>query len=164
MATNYTNLDELRSQKRLLKEEIGGLEDLLTFKSKKDSLSVMTNGLTDKFLKETEDEDGEKSLALDTQNIMREISAGMKETASKRTVMGLANDSVQSGLLETTLKMGAVALVGNFAKKSVMNKNWKRKALGLALIYVAPYALRFLRKKLDEYQRNKTASSLEKLI
>ena len=29
-------------------------------KSKKDSLSVMTNGLTDKFLKETEDEDGEK--------------------------------------------------------------------------------------------------------
>ena len=53
MATNYTNPDELRSQKRLLKEEIGGLEDLLTFKSKKDSLSVMTNGLTDKFLKET---------------------------------------------------------------------------------------------------------------
>ncbi|KFC20508.1 hypothetical protein [Chryseobacterium sp. FH1] len=164
MATNYTNLDELRSQKRLLKQEIGELEDILTFKSKKDSLSVMTNGLTDKFLKETEDEDGEKSLALDTQNIMREISFGLKETASKRNVMSLANDTVQSGLLETTLKMGTVALVGNFAKKSVMNKSWKRKLVGLALIYVAPYALRFLRKKLDEYQRNKTASSLEKLI
>lgn len=164
MATNYTNLDELRSQKRLLKQEIGELEDILTFKSKKDSLSVMTNGLTDKFLKETENEDGEKSLALDTQNIMREISVGMKETASKRNVMNLANDSVQSGLLETTLKMGTVALVSNFAKKSVMNKSWKRKIVGLALIYVAPYALRFLRKKLDEYQRNKTASSLEKLI
>ena len=164
MATNYTNLDELRSQKRLLKQEIGDLEDILTFKSKKDSLSAMTNGLTDKFLKETEDEDGEKSLALDTQNIMREISFGLKETASKRNVMGLANDTVQSGLLETTLKMGTVALVGNFAKKSVMNKSWKRKLVGLALIYVAPYALRFLRKKLDEYQRNKTASSLEKLI
>jgi len=164
MATNYTNLDELRSQKRLLKQEIGDLEDILTFKSKKDSLSVMTNGLTDKFLKETENEDGEKSLALDTQKIMREISVGMKETASKRNVMNLANDSVQSGLLETTLKMGTVALVSNFAKKSVMNKSWKRKLVGLALIYVAPYALRFLRKKLDEYQRNKTASSLEKLI
>lgn len=148
MATNYTNLDELRSQKRLLKQEIGDLEDILTFKSKKDSLSVMTNGLTDKFLKETENEDGEKSLALDTQKIMREISVGMKETASKRNVMNLANDSVQSGLLETTLKMGTVALVSNFAKKSVMNKSWKRKLVGLALIYVAPYALRFLRKKI----------------
>lgn len=164
MATNYTNLDELRSQKRLLKSEIEGLENILTFKSKKESLSVMTNGLTDKFLKETEDEEGEKSLALDTQNIMREISVGMKEASSKKNVMSLASDTVSSGLLETTIKMGTVALVGNFAKKSVMNKNWKRKLVGLALIYVAPYALRFFRKKLDEYQRNKTASSLEKLI
>lgn len=164
MATKYTNLDELRSEKRLLKQEIVELEDLLTFKSKKDSLSVMTNGLTDKFLKETVDEEGEKSLSLDTQNIMREISSGLKETASKKNVLNLANDSVKSGLLETTIKMGTVALVSNFAKKSVMNKNWKRKAVGLALVYLAPYALRFIRKKLDEYQKNKTASSLEKLI
>lgn len=164
MATDYTNLDELRSKKRLLKQEIVDMEDILTFKSKKDSLSVMTNGLTDKFIKETTDEDGEKSLALDTQNIMREISLVMKEKTSKKNVMGLANDSVQSGLLETTLKLGAVALVSNYAKKSVMNKSWKKKVVGLALIYVAPYALRFVRKKLDEFQRNKTASSLEKLI
>ena len=164
MATKYTNLDELRSEKRLLKQEIGELEDILTFKSKKDSLSVMTNGLTDKFLKETENEEGEKSLSLDTQNIMREISSGMKETASKKNILNLASDGVKSGLLETTIKMGTVALVSNFAKKSVMNKNWKRKAVGLALVYLAPYALRFIRKKLDEYQKNKTASSLEKLI
>lgn len=164
MATKYTNLDELRSEKRLLKQEIGELEDILTFKSKKDSLSVMTNGLTDKFLKETENEEGEKTLSLDTQNIMREISSGMKETASKKNILNLANDGVKSGLLETTIKMGTVALVSNFAKKSVMNKNWKRKAVGLALVYLAPYALRFIRKKLDEYQKNKTTSSLEKLI
>lgn len=164
MATKYTNLDELRSEKRLLKQEIGELEDILTFKSKKESLSVLTNGLTDKYLKETTDEEGGTSLSIDTQNIMREISFGIKETASKRNMMNLANDGVKSGLLETTLKMGTVALVGNFAKKSVMNKNWKRKAVGLALVYLAPYALRFIRKKLDEYQKNKTASSLEKLI
>lgn len=125
MATNYTNLDELRSQKRLLKQEIEGMEDILTFKSKKDSLGAMTGGFTDKFLKETINSDGEKSLALDTQNIMREISTGMKEKASKKNVMGLANDSLQSGLLETTLKLGTVALVSNYAKKSVMNKSWK---------------------------------------
>ncbi|PZU90509.1 MAG: phosphoribosyl-ATP pyrophosphatase [Chryseobacterium sp.] len=164
MATNYNNLDELKSQKKLLKQEIGELEDILTFKSKKESLSVMTNGLTDRFLKETEDEDGDTKLSLDTQNIMREISVGIKDSASKKNLLGLANDGVQSGLLESTIRMGAVALVGNFAKKSMMNKNWKRKILGLALVYVAPYALRFARKKLDEYQKNKTASSLEKLI
>ena len=164
MATKYTNLDELRSEKRLLKQEIGELEDILTFKNKKESLSVMTSRVTDKFLKETENEDGKISLSIDTQNIMREVSLGMKETASKKNMLNLANDGVRSGLLETTIKMGTVALVGNFAKKSVMNKNWKRKLVGLALVYVAPYALRYVRKKLDEYQRNKTASSLEKLI
>ncbi|MFC4162690.1 phosphoribosyl-ATP pyrophosphatase [Epilithonimonas zeae] len=164
MATKYTNLDELRSEKRLLKKEIGELEDILTFKSKKESLGVLTHGFTDKYLKETQNAEGENELSLDTQNIMREISSGLKESASKKNVMSLANDSLSSGLLETTIKMGVVSLVGNFAKKSVMNKNWKRKVLGLALIYVAPYALRFARKKLDEFQRNKTAKSLEKLI
>ncbi len=164
MATKYTNLEELRSEKRLLKQEIGDLEDILTFKSKKESLGVFTNGLTDKFLKETKNENGDNELSLDTQNIMREISVGMKEAASKKNVMSLANDSVRSGLLENTIKMGLVALVGNFAKKSIANKSWKKKALGLALIYVAPYALRFARVKLDEFQKNKTANSLEKLI
>ncbi|WP_333852003.1 phosphoribosyl-ATP pyrophosphatase [Epilithonimonas sp.] len=164
MATKYTNLDELRSEKRLLKQEIGELEDILTFKSKKESLGILTHGFTDKFLKETQNVEGKNELSLNTQNIMREISSSLKESASKKNVMSLANDTLSSGLLETTIKMGVVSLVGNFAKKSVMNKNWKRKVLGLALIYVAPYALRFVRKKLDEYQRNKTASSLEKLI
>ncbi|MPS72444.1 MAG: phosphoribosyl-ATP pyrophosphatase [Chryseobacterium sp.] len=164
MATNYNNLQELRNQKKLLKHEIGELEDIITFKSKKESLGVLTHGFTDKFLKETKNEDGDTSLSLDTQNIMREISSGIKESASKKNILGLANDSLRSGLLENTIKMGVVTLVGNFAKKSVMNKNWKRKALGLALVYVAPYALRFIRKKLDDYQKNKAASSLEKLI
>ena len=164
MATKYTNLDELRSEKRLLKQEIGELEDIFTFKSKKESLSVMTHGRTDKFLKETENEEGEKSLALDTENIMRKISSGIKETVSKKNALHLANDTIKSGLLENTIKMGAVALVTNYAKNSVMNKSWKKKLIGLALVYLAPYALRFIRQKLDEYQRNKTASSLEKLI
>ncbi len=164
MSANYTNLNELRSQKKLLKNEINEMEDILTFKSKKESLSVMTNGLTDKFLKETADPDGGTSLSLDTQNIMKEISSGIKEAASKKNVMSLAGDTVKSGLLEDTIRMGAVALVGNYAKKSVMNKSWKKKIIGLALIYLAPYALRFLSEKLDDYQRNKTASSMGKII
>uniref|UniRef100_UPI0028A0924D phosphoribosyl-ATP pyrophosphatase n=1 Tax=Epilithonimonas vandammei TaxID=2487072 RepID=UPI0028A0924D len=136
MSANYTDLNELRTQKKLLKNEISELEDLLTFKNKKDSLSIMTNGLTDKFLKETQDSDGSTSLAIDTQNIMKEISSGMKEAAFKKNIVSLAGDTVKSGLLENTLRMGAVALVGNYAKKSVMNKSWKKKIIGVALIYV----------------------------
>ena len=164
MSPNYTDLNELRSQKKLLKNEISELEDLLTFKNKKESLSIMTNGLTDRFLKEKEDSDGSTSLAIDTQNIMKEISSGMKEVASKKNIVSLAGNTVKSGLLENTLRMGAVALVGNYAKKSVMNKSWKKKIIGLALIYVAPYALRYLSEKLDDYQKNKTTSSLGKII
>ena len=77
MSPNYTDLNELRSQKKLLKNEISELEDILTFKNKKESLSIMTNGLTDKFLKETRDSDGSTSLGIDTQNIMKEISSGL---------------------------------------------------------------------------------------
>lgn len=164
MATNYTNLNELRAQKKILKQEIESLEDILTFKSKKESLSAITHGFTDKYLKETVEPDGEVKLSLDTQNIMREVADGLKDTVSKKNILNLANDSVHSGLLENTIRMGAVALVGNFAKKSIMNKNWKKKIIGLALVYLAPYALRFIRRKLDDYQKNKTTSSLEKLI
>ena len=164
MSPNYTDLNELRSQKKLLKNEISELEDILTFKNKKESLSIMTNGLTDRILKEKEDSDGSTSLAIDTQNIMKEISSGIKEASSKKNIVSLAGDTVKSGLLENTLRMGAVALIGNYARKSVMNKSWKKKIIGLALIYVAPYALRYLSEKLDDYQKNKTTSSLGKII
>lgn len=60
----------------------------------------MTNGLTDRFLKEKEDSDGSTSLGIDTQNIMKEISSGMKEVLLKN-IVSLAGDTVKSGLLRT---------------------------------------------------------------
>ncbi|QIY82708.1 hypothetical protein SAMN05660493_02968 [Epilithonimonas bovis DSM 19482] len=161
---DYNNIMELRAQKNLLKREIEGLEDILTFKDKKESLDILTHGFTDNIIKERVNADGGTSLSLDTQYIMQQISQGIRESASKKNIAGLAKDSLSSGLLETTIKMGVVALVGNFAKKSVMNKNWKRKLIGLGMVYLAPYALRFIRQKLDNYQKNKATSSLEKLI
>ena len=161
---DYNNIMELRAQKNLLKREIEGLEDILTFKDKKESLDNLTHGFTDNIIKEHVNADGGTSLSLDTQYIMQQISQGIRESASKKNIAGLAKDSLSSGLLETTIKMGVVALVGNFAKKSVMNKNWKRKLIGLGMVYLAPYALRFIRQKLDNYQKNKATSSLEKLI
>jgi len=42
--------------------------------------------------------------------------------------------------------------------------NWKKKILGAVLIYVAPMALKFVRKKLEAYQKTKSVSSMEQLI
>mgnify|MGYP001002775273 CR=1 FL=1 len=157
MSHQYNNLDELRRKKALLRDDIKNMEELLTFKNKKESLSVLTNGITDKYLKESEDDEGNQTLSLNTKNIMR-------ETTSPKSLVGLANNTVDSGLLETAVRLGAVTLVGNYARKNLNNSNWNKKIIGLALVYVAPFALKFIREKLEDYQRHKTASSLEKLI
>lgn len=163
MAEN-NNLRELRSQKKILKKEITEIEDILTFKNKKESLSVLTNGFTDKFLKETETKNGETKLAIDTKGIMSSIFEEIKESASRKNLIGLANDSVNTGLLENSIKMGIATIVGSYAKKNIKNKSFKKKLIGLALVYVAPYALKAVREKLDTYQKERTTSSLEKLI
>ncbi len=60
MGRKYESLEELRRKKKLLKEEIDSLENLLTFKNTKESLSAFTNGLTDQYLQEKVDEDGDE--------------------------------------------------------------------------------------------------------
>jgi hypothetical protein len=44
------------------------------------------------------------------------------------------------------VKLGVTALVGNYAKKNMKSSNWKKKLIGAALIYLAPIALRMVRK------------------
>ena len=83
---------------------------------------------------------------------------------NRNSVYGFAKSDAGMNLVENALKIGAVSFVGNYAKKSLYNASWKKKIIGLALIYLAPIALRFIREKLENYQRNKTASSLEQLI
>ena len=48
MAYQYESLEELRRKKALLKKDISEIEELLTFENTKESLSVLTNGFTDK--------------------------------------------------------------------------------------------------------------------
>ena len=77
---------------------------------------------------------------------------------------GFAKSDAGMSLAENALKIAAVTFVGNYARKSLYNTSWKKKAIGIALIYLAPIALRFVREKLENYQRNRTASSMEQLI
>ncbi|MEF9478531.1 hypothetical protein OWR28_13220 [Chryseobacterium sp. 1B4] len=40
----------------------------------------------------------------------------------------------------------------------------EEKLIGAALIYLAPIALKYVRKKIEVYQKNKSVSSMEQLI
>ena len=165
MGTKYSSLDELRRKKQLLKNEVLEIEDLITFDNTKESLSAFTNGFTDKYLKEEIQADGETSVSLDTGSIVKEFSSSIKDTVLNRSaVYGFAKSDAGMSLAENALKIAAVTFVGNYARKSLYNTSWKKKAIGIALIYLAPIALRFVREKLENYQRNRTASSMEQLI
>lgn len=165
MANKFGSLEELRRKKALLKKDISEMEDLLTFENTKESLSALTHGFTDKYLKEEMQPDGEMKVEIKTQEIMKEVSNSVKETVLNRdSIVGFARSEAGSHLVENALKIGAVTFVGNYARKSILNASWKKKAIGLALIYLAPIALRFIRTKLEEYQKNRTTSSMEQLI
>lgn len=165
MSTKYNSLEELRRKKALLKKEVSDLEDLLTFDNTKESLSALTHGFTDKFLQEDTSLDGETTVSLNTNQIVKEISGNIKDTLlSRSSVMNFAKSEGGLSIVENAMKLGVVTFVGNYVRKSLYNRSWKKKLIGLALIYLAPIALRFIRKKLEDYQKSKTTSSFEQLI
>ena len=165
MSAKYNSLEELRRKKALLKKEVSELEDLLTFDNTKESLSVLTNGFTDKFLQQDTNLEGETTISLKTNEIVKEISGSIKDSLlSRSSVLNFAKSEGGMSIVENAMKLGAVTFVGNYARKSLYNKSWKKKLIGLALIYLAPMALRFIRKKLDQYQQSRTTSSFEQLI
>jgi len=165
MSRNYSSLEELRRKKKLLQSEIEDLEGLLTFKNTKESLSAFTNGLTDQYLKEKVDEDGEEKTVLRKDVIAKQLTSEVKDMfLSRNTAMGIAGSALKGDALDTLIKLAVTAFVANYAKKNMRSSNWKKKILGAALIYVAPMALKFLRSKLEAYQKTKSVSSLEQLI
>lgn len=165
MSAKYDSLEELRKKKELLKKEVEDLEELITFENTKESLSALTHGFTDRFLEEVPTADGDTKLTIRTNEIVKEVSDTVKDTVlNKNAVLGFAKSDAGSHALENTLKIGAVTVVGNFARKNIQSASWKKKLIGLALIYLAPIALRFLRRKIEDYQKTQTTSSFEQLI
>ncbi|WP_143885080.1 phosphoribosyl-ATP pyrophosphatase [Chryseobacterium binzhouense] len=165
MGRNYNSLEELRRKKKLLKEEVNDLEGLLTFKNTKESLSAFTNGLTDQYLKEKIDENGEEKTVIRKDVIAKQITSEVKDLIlSKNTAMGIAGSAMKGDAMDTVLKLAVTAFVANYAKKNMKSSNWKKKILGAALIYVAPVVLKFVRTKLEAYQKSKSVSSMEQLI
>lgn len=165
MGRNYESLEELKRKKKLLKSEITDLEALLTFKNTKESLSAFTNGLSDQYLKEKIDEDGEETTVIRKDVIAKQITSEVKDLLlSKNTAIGIAGSAFKGDAMDAVVKLAVTAFVANYAKKNMRSSNWKKKILGAALIYVAPMALKFVRTKLEAYQKTKSVSSMEQLI
>lgn len=165
MSRKYESIEELRRKKILLKTEISDLENLLTFKNTKESLSAFTNGLTDQYLQEQVDEDGDEKVVLRKDVIAKQLTSEVKDLLiNKNTAVGIASSAFKGNVTDGIIKLGITALVGNYAKKNMKSPNWKNKLLGAAMIYLAPIALKYVRKKLETYQKNKSVSSMEQLI
>lgn len=165
MAAKYNSLEELRRKKALLKGEVSDLENLMTFDNPKETLSSITNGLSDKYLQEKRNDDGETSLSVNTGVIMKQITSGFTSRASsKNAIMNFTESAISGGAMDDVIKLGVVALVGSYAKKKISSTSWKNKIIGAALIYLLPIALKYARKKLEEYQRKQSMSSMGKLI
>ena len=161
----HNKLEELRKKKLALQAEVKEMESHLTLDIAKESLSEFTNGFSDKFLKDTVDHHGQRSVSLKTDAIIKEVALEVKERIlGKNALFSLANTATQNGLLEEAVKLGITAMVGNFAQKNLKNSNWKKKAIGLAMVYIAPMVIRFAINKADEYRKNKSISSFEQLI
>ncbi len=161
----YSSLEELRRKKALLKNEVQEMESLLKFENTKESLSAFTDGFTDKFLLTEPSEDGKLKTVLNKKEITKEITNNVKnKMVNKNSMMNMANFATEQGLVESAIRLGATTLIGNFAKKNMKSNNWKKKLIGIGLLVLAPIILKMVRKKLDEYQKNKSVSSMEKLI
>ncbi|QCX52561.1 hypothetical protein [Elizabethkingia sp. JS20170427COW] len=111
------SLAELQKRKQALREEIKAQEKILKFENVKESLSVMTNGFTDQFLKEkntpTHEHPEHKSLKLDT-------------------------SIFQNTLFNNAVKLGIATSVSKYARKNIESNDWKKNLLGLAIVYITP--------------------------
>lgn len=165
------NLEDLKKRKEVLKQNISEIEEKLSFSNPKESLSAITNGLSDQFLVDRIDEEGNHKMALKTSEILSFATGGATDNFLKTKVneygeekIGINTQNLFGSVAENALKLGATTLVSNYAKKNMANANWKKKVLGIAIIYVAPFALKYLREQLDNYQQKETLKSLEKII
>ncbi|KQR94683.1 phosphoribosyl-ATP pyrophosphatase [Chryseobacterium sp. Leaf180] len=165
MGRKYDSLEELRRKKNLLRTEISDLEGLLTFKNTKESLSAFTNGLTDQYLKDVKEPDGEEKTVIRKDVIAKQFTSQLKGMfLNKDAAMGIANSAFNGNAIDGIVKLAVTGIVASYAKKNFKSSNWKKKVLGAVIIYLVPSALKFLRKRLENYQRSKSLSSMEQLI
>lgn len=164
MSNKYNDLEELRRKKEMLQNEIDDMEHLLKFENKKESLSALTHGFTDQFVEQKIDENGEDHLTVKTGEIAKKVGEAVTRKTEEKSIINFNNAGLSENALETAIRLAGVLLAGNIAKNNLRKKSWKNRLFGLAMVYLLPTAIKFASEKLEEYQRKKSISSLEKLI
>lgn len=122
---NLNSIEKINLRKETLKNEINELEEILTFKDPKESLSILTHGYSDKFLTKEVSDTGEEKLGVNTEYLFGNI-------------------------VSKSIKIGLAGLAVGFAKKNIKNPNWKRKALGYGMIYLAPILLKKVSEVMED--------------
>ena len=158
------NLEKLRQKKEALKKEVSEIESIIKFEDKKKSLSYFTNGFTDRFLEQETTSTGESQLSIKTAEVAKSIGQSVIHQAENKSIINFNNNGLTENLLENALKIGGIALAGNLAKNQLQKRGWKGKILGTAMVYLLPIATKFISEKIENYQKKKSISSLEKLI
>lgn len=165
------NLSDLKKRKEELKQNIADIEQKLSFENPKESLSAFTNGMSDQFIADKIDDEGNHQLSLKTGEILSFVTGGATDNFLKTKIneygeqkLGINTTNIIGSVTENALKLGVAAMVTNYAKKNLYHSSWKKKAIGIGIIYLAPYAIKFFREKLDDYQKQETLKSLNKVI
>lgn len=116
------NLADLHLRQEMLRQEISALEEKLSFKNPKESLGAFTDGFTDAFFTDKTDAMGKHHLGVKSQKIC-------------------------CLLTEKVLKWGFALAIGKQLKKGAPRKKWKKRLLGIALLFLSPYCYSLIKKK-----------------
>lgn len=158
------NLEDLRKKKETLKQEISEIEKVASFKNPKETLSRLTNGFTDQFITDKTDKSGEHKLGIKPAEILSFATGGISDDFIKTKInkygdekLGINTQNIIGSIAENAFRLGIAGIATNYAKKNLYHKSWKKKFIGLALIYLAPFLLKFIRQKLENFQQKHTS-------
>lgn len=159
------NLADLQQRKQMLKKDISELEDTFRFKDPRKSLSKLSNGFTDQFVYDNFNSRGEHKTGLKFDKILSYLTGGTSESFIKAKIneygerkLGIDTQKVVGSITKNAFQVGVASLVATFAKKYLYHKKWKKKAIGIAVVYALPFALDFLKNKLDGYLKKNPKS------
>lgn len=124
MSKVVTNLDQLRTEKARLQLELEGLNKTTSFENPVQSFRTLTNGASDKYIKEKLDSNGEPTLALRTQPVAKD-------------------------LLGSSLMLGAGTALASLSKEALMNRSFLMKIFGLALVLATPIIVRQIQERFE---------------
>ena len=157
------NLADLQKRKEMLRKDISEIEDTIRFKDPKKSLSKLTNGFTDQFVSDEFNYRGEHKTGLKWDKVFSYITGGTSERflTSKlneygEKKLGINTKNIAGSITENALKIGISSLMATLTKKYLFHKKWKKKIIGLAIVYLSPFILDFAKEKLKALQDSKS--------